>query len=206
MHSSRYLEFADWRQRISLCAGSWPTSAGGRLPATKVRRWNFSREANGRILGRSWPYLALQAGKARDYQGIVNCPTQLIYIVISICCQHTCTKDIAGQSANQGTKNWVTFIDAFTIQLPTLQKRLLLLRQSMQTWRVISTAAALLFSCLQIPSRRQDCSHYGEQTEAWQVEHEVLCPAHACYQDKLPPPSISSRLDAHKPGMVMSNL
>ena len=43
-------------KRLSLCAGSWPTSAGRRQPASKVRRWNISQDAHGRISGRSGPF------------------------------------------------------------------------------------------------------------------------------------------------------
>ena len=56
-------------KRLSLCAGSWPTSAGRRQPASKVRRWNISQDAHGRISGRSGPFQPQEAGKTRNYQG-----------------------------------------------------------------------------------------------------------------------------------------
>ena len=59
-----------------------------------------------------------------------------------------------------------------------LQKRLLQLRQSLQAWQVISTGESSLFCCLQIPTHQlaAKTAHSWWTTEAWQVEHEMLCP------------------------------
>ena len=56
VHLARCPELCRLTKRLSLCAGSWPTSAGRRQPASKVRRWNISQDAHGRISGRSGPF------------------------------------------------------------------------------------------------------------------------------------------------------